>query len=58
MVVAQRDGSLENPTKKDLYEFGTLAMVMKVFDMPDKSRSAIVQGIERVKVKEFIKVKL
>tara|TARA_Y100000588_G_scaffold394410_1_gene514783 strand:+ start:1760 stop:4186 length:2427 start_codon:yes stop_codon:yes gene_type:complete len=54
VVVAQRDGSLENPTKKDLYEFGTLAMVMKVFDMPDKSRSAIVQGLERVHVKEFI----
>lgn len=55
VVVAQRDGSLENPSEDDLFEFGTLAMVMKVFDMPDKSRSAIVQGLERVKVKEFIK---
>ena len=55
VVVAQKDGALENPSEKDLYQFGTLAMVMKVFDMPDKSRSAIVQGIERVKVKEFIK---
>ena len=55
VVVAQKDGSLENPTEKDLYEFGTLAMVMKVFDMPDKSRSAIVQGIERVKVDKFMK---
>lgn len=54
VVVAQKDGSLENPTEKDLYECGTLAMVMKVFDMPDKSRSAIVQGLERVHVKEFI----
>ena len=54
VVIAQRDGSLENPTEKDLYEYGTLAMVMKVFDMPDKSRSAIVQGLERVRVKEFI----
>ena len=54
VVVAQKDGSLENPTEKDLYKFGTLAMVMKVFDMPDKSRSAIVQGLERVHVKEFL----
>ena len=51
VVVAQKDGSIENPTEKDLYEYGTLAMVMKVFDMPDKSRSAIVQGLERVHVK-------
>ena len=35
VVVAQKDGSLENPTAKDLYKYGTLAMVMKVFDMPD-----------------------
>jgi len=54
VVVAQKDGSLESPTEKDLYKFGTLAMVMKVFDMPDKSRSAIVQGLERVHVKEFL----
>ena len=54
VVVAQQDGSIENPTEKDLYEYGTLAMVMKVFDMPDKSRSAIVQGLERVHVEEFI----
>ena len=54
VVVAQKDGSLENPKAKDLYKYGTLAMVMKVFDMPYKSRSAIVQGLERVYVKEFM----
>ena len=52
VVVAQKDGSVENPTKSDMYEYGTLAMVMKVFDMPDKSKSAIVQGLERVKTKK------
>ena len=54
VVVAQKDGSVENPKASDLYEYGTLAMVMKVFDMPDKSRSAIVQGLDRVKVKQFL----
>ena len=54
VVVAQKDGSVEKPTKSDMYEYGTLAMVMKVFDMPDKSRSAIVQGLERVRVKQFL----
>ena len=54
VVVAQKDGSVENPTGDDLYEYGTLAMVMKVFDMPDKSRSAIVQGLDRVKVSQYL----
>ena len=54
VVVAQKDGSVENPKASDLYEYGTLAMVMKVFEMPDKSRSAIVQGLDRVRVKNFL----
>ncbi|MDD3807234.1 MAG: endopeptidase La, partial [Candidatus Marinimicrobia bacterium] len=29
---------------------GTLAQVLKVIDMPDKSKSAIVQGIDRIKI--------
>ena len=53
VVVAQRDGAIENPTDKDIYEYGTLATVMKIFDMPDKSKSAIVQGLVRVKLQEI-----
>jgi len=53
VVVAQKDGAVENPTGNELFEIGTLAMVMKVFDMPDKSKSAIVQGLERVKISTF-----
>ena len=52
VVVAQKDGAIENPTDKDIYEYGTLATVMKIFDMPDKSKSAIVQGLIRVKLQE------
>ena len=50
IVVAQRDGSIENPTSDDLFEWGTLATVMRVFNMPDKQKSAIVQGIARIKI--------
>ncbi len=53
VVVAQKDGAVENPTGDELFEVGTLAMVMKVFDMPDKSKSAIVQGLERVRISTF-----
>ena len=40
VVVAQQDGSVEDPKQEDLYSYGTLALVLKVFDMPDNcSRS-------------------
>ncbi|NIA18627.1 MAG: endopeptidase La, partial [Simkaniaceae bacterium] len=53
VVVAQEDGSIEDPSPEDLYSYGTLAVVLKVFDMPDNSKSAIVQGVERVKVLSY-----
>jgi len=53
IVVAQKDGSVENPTNEDLYKTGTLATVMKTFDMPDNSKSVIVQGLERIEIKNF-----
>ncbi len=57
VVVAQKDGAIENPMEKDIYEYGTLATVMKIFDMPDKSKSAIVQGLVRVKLQEITQKK-
>ena len=53
VVVAQQDGSIEDPKKDDLYSYGTLALVLKTFDMPDNSKSAIVQGVDRVKILKF-----
>ena len=50
VVVAQKDSSVEVPDIEDLYNWGTLANIMKVFDMPDGSKSAIVQGLDRVKI--------
>ena len=50
VVVAQEDGSVEDPKPEDLYSYGTLAQVLKVFDMPDNSKSAIVQGLSLIHI--------
>ena len=55
IVVAQKDGNIENPKASDFYEYGTLANVMKVFGMPDNSKSAIVKGIRRIKIDKYTK---
>jgi len=54
VVVSQKDGSVEHPKSEDIYHVGTLATVMKVFSMPDKSKSVIVKGIKRIKIKKVI----
>ena len=56
VVVAQKDIAVENPKEEDLYRYGTLAKIVKVFTMPDKSRSVIVQGLERVEIHTITKM--
>ena len=50
IVVAQKDGNIENPKPTDLYKDAVIGKVMKIFDMPDNSKSAIVKGIKRVQI--------
>lgn len=50
-VVCQRDPSEENPVlAEDLYDYGVMAQVVKVLELPDGSTTAIVRGMEKVKV--------
>jgi ATP-dependent Lon protease len=52
-VVCQRDPDVDDPEKEDLYEVGTFAKVVKLFTMPDKEVTAIVQGLSRCEIKEI-----
>lgn len=53
-VLTQKDGSVDDPSKDDLYQVGTIARVLKVIDLPDGSKSAFIQGLMRFKVKRFV----
>lgn len=54
MVVAQKDGSVDDPSPEDLYRWGTIAQVMKIFKMPDGTQSAMVQGVARARLLDFV----
>ncbi len=49
-VVCQCDASVEDPSLGDLYKYGVVADVLKVFELPDGTRSAIVKGREKFRV--------
>ena len=53
-LVTQKDGSNENPTEEDMYRFGIVASIVKSFKMPDGSEHIIIQGMERIRITEFI----
>ncbi|TKJ37948.1 endopeptidase La [candidate division LCP-89 bacterium B3_LCP] len=52
-VIAQKQGLVDDPNPEDMYSWGTIAAVLKVIDLPDDSKSVIVQGLHRFKVIDF-----
>lgn len=55
-LVAQRDGKVEDPRPEDLFRWGTVTSVMKVFKMPDGTQSVMVQGLSRAQVLDYTQV--
>ncbi|NND72882.1 MAG: endopeptidase La [Rhodothermales bacterium] len=53
-VVAQKNPDLENPGQEDLYDYGTVATILKLIKMPDGSKSIVIQGKRRFKVLEYV----
>ena len=52
-AVTQKDVKVEEPERKDLYDIGTLAKIIKLIEMPDGSVTAILQGIKRLRLVEI-----
>lgn len=52
-LISQKDGNVENPSENELFDWGTAAMILKKFKMPDGSEQLIVQGMYRVKIVNF-----
>ena len=53
-VLSQKEIAVEDPTKDDLYQVGTVAKIMRMIKLPDGNITVILQGMKRFKVKEFI----
>ena len=51
-AVPQNDFSVEDPHKEDLYNYGTVAKIVKTLEMPDGTITAILQGFKRFELEE------
>jgi ATP-dependent Lon protease len=56
VVVAQREARVDAPQASDLYTVGTLAVVHKVVKMPNQSLFVFAEGMERVRLTEFVQL--
>ena len=46
-AVPQNDVMVEDPMEDDLFPYGTAARIIKTFEMPDGTVSAVLQGLKR-----------
>jgi ATP-dependent Lon protease len=54
VVVAQRDGTVNDPQPEDLYAVGTATMIVRSLQMPEGALSVLVQGRQRVEIVEYL----
>lgn len=53
-VFCQRSSETEEPQQKDLYETGTAARVVRIFEMPDQTTTVILQGMQRLRLTNIV----
>ena len=55
VMVASRDGEIENPGPDDLFDVGVAGTVARMVKVPDGTLRILVHGAQRVKLTSFVK---
>ncbi|MCK4224553.1 MAG: endopeptidase La [candidate division Zixibacteria bacterium] len=53
-IFSQKSTEVEHPSTEDIYQVGTAASILKMLRFPDGSVRFLVQGLSRVKIKNFV----
>ena len=52
-LVAQKDSSILNPEKNDLYRIGTVVNIIQMLRLPDNTIKVLIEGKYRARIKKF-----
>src|SRR5262245_55763780 len=53
LLVGQKSPDMDDPKAEDLYDFGTVSIIMRMLKLPDGRVRILVQGVSRAKVEYF-----
>lgn len=53
-LVSQKEAEIQDPGPGDLFSVGTAAAVMQVLKLPDGTAKALVEGLSRIEVKQYL----
>ncbi len=52
-LVTQRDASILNPSREDIYDIGTVVNIIQMLRLPDNTVKVLVEGRYRASIKKF-----
>ncbi|MFC1866800.1 endopeptidase La [Thermodesulfobacteriota bacterium] len=52
-IVASKEPIIEEPRPDQIYNVGTVASIIRVFQLPDNSSNVVVQGLERFRIDKW-----
>src|SRR5882762_11174239 len=55
LLVSQKDSKVEEPSERDLFNVGTVGVIMRMLKLPDGRIRVLVQGVCRAKVDDFMR---
>ncbi|QSX31232.1 endopeptidase La [Shewanella cyperi] len=53
MLVAQRDADLDEPSRDDIFEIGTVASILQLLKLPDGTVKVLVEGGRRARINKY-----
>tara|TARA_A100001015_G_scaffold117712_1_gene130566 strand:- start:929 stop:3313 length:2385 start_codon:yes stop_codon:yes gene_type:complete len=54
VLVTQKNSEIDDPTSKDLYQYGCLSKVLQLLKLPDGTVKVLVEGEKRIKISKHI----
>jgi ATP-dependent Lon protease len=54
LLASQKDITAESPSPSEIYELGTVAMIMRMRKLPDGRIKILIQGLAKARIKEFV----
>lgn len=54
LLASQKDITAETPSPSEIYEMGTVAMIMRMRKLPDGRIKILIQGLAKARITEFV----
>lgn len=54
LLASQKDITAESPSPSEIYEMGTVAIIMRMRKLPDGRIKILIQGLAKARIKEFV----